>query len=53
MRLGGPDERLWVFVVDSDVLLDGGGQFRNTAEHTGTQALGCDVAEESLDHVEP
>ena len=32
MRPGGPDERLGILVVQGDVLLDGGGQFRDAAQ---------------------
>ena len=36
-----------------DVFIDGGDQLRHAGEHAATQALGGDVAEESLDHVQP
>ena len=39
--------------MHGDVLLDRAGQFRDAAKHAVAQALGGDVAEESLDHVEP
>jgi hypothetical protein len=49
----GPDEWLGLSVVMSDVLIDGANQFWHAGEYATPQALGVDVAEESLDHVEP
>ena len=40
-------------VVMRDVLMDGGDQFGHAGEHAAAQALGGDVAEEALDHVQP
>ena len=39
--------------MHGDVLLDGGGQFRDAAKHTIAQAFGRKVTEEALDHIEP
>ena len=49
----GPDERFGLGVVMSDVFIDDANQFRHAGEHPTTQALGGDIAEESLDHVQP
>ena len=53
LGLGSPDEGFGIFVVQGDVLLDGGGEFRDAAKHAVAQTFGGDVAEEALDHVEP
>ena len=37
----------------SDIFIDGANQFWHAGEYATPQALGGDVAEESLDHVEP
>ena len=39
--------------MHSDVLVDGGDQFRDTAKDAAFQSVGRDAAEEALDHVEP
>src|SRR6266566_4333355 len=52
-RLGGPDERLWRLVGGSDVRLDGGDQRPDVGEHAAFQSFAGQVAEESLDHVQP
>lgn len=53
MSSGGLQEGLWILVMHDDVLLDGGGQLRDAAEHAIAQALGRDIAEVPFDHVEP
>ena len=47
----GPDEWLGFGVVVGDVFIDGADQFGNAGKDASTQALGRDVAEESLNHV--
>lgn len=37
MSLGGQNERLGIFVVHNDVLLDGSSQFGDAAKHTAAQ----------------
>jgi len=49
----GPDEWLGVAVVVGDVGVDGSDQFRHAGEHPAAQAVLGEVAEESLDHVQP
>ncbi len=49
----GPDERLGVGIVLSDVLIDGLDQLCHAGEYPIAQLLGGDAAKESLDHVQP
>jgi hypothetical protein len=42
-----------MLVMRGDVFLDGFSEFSNAGEHAAVQALGRDVAEEALDHVQP
>lgn len=51
--LGRPDEGLRVQVVLGDVVLDGFHQGCDALEGAAPDALGRDVPEEALDHVEP
>ena len=51
--LGRPDERFGILVMHGDLLFDSGGQFRHAAKDAATQSFGRDIAEESLDHIEP
>ena len=53
MEFGGPGEGLEKMVVQGDVILGSGDQFRDATEHAVAQALDGEVARESLDHVEP
>ncbi len=39
--------------MHGDAFFNGGREFRDAAKHTATQPFGGDVAEETLDHVEP
>ena len=50
---GGPDKRLGIFVVVSNISIDGGDQFGYAGKHAATQAILGEAAEEPLDHVEP
>jgi hypothetical protein len=47
------DERLGFFVVMGDVLVDGRDQLGHAGEVASTQPFGRDVAEESLNHIQP
>lgn len=49
----GPDERLGVVVVMSDVFVDGSHEFWHAGEHATAQAVLGDVSEEPFDHIEP
>jgi len=49
----GPDKRLGVGIVVSDVFVNGVGQFWHAGEDTTPQTLGGDITEETLDHVQP
>ena len=51
--LGGPDERLWIFVVRGDVLVDGCLQLGHAGEYAAPNTLVRDVAEEAFNHIEP
>lgn len=51
--LGGPDEGLWMVVVQGDVLLNSCGQFGNAAKDATLKTIGRDAAKEALDHVQP
>ena len=42
-----------MFVVMVDVVVDGVNQFHHIAKHATPQAVGGEVAEEALDHVQP
>ncbi len=48
-----PDEWLGVFIVDSDVIVDGRDEFLNACECAATDALPCDLAEPALYEIEP
>ena len=48
MGLGNSDERLGVFVMHSDVLLDGAGQFRDGAKHAVAQGAGSTTSNVAL-----
>src|SRR5680860_258418 len=50
---GGPDEGFGLGVVGLQVALDGGDQVGDGVEHSATQGLVGQVAEPSLDEVEP
>jgi hypothetical protein len=50
---GDPDERLGAFIVMVDVFADGLDEFLDVAEDAATQVVLSQVAEESLDHVQP
>ena len=54
-RLSGlaPDERLRVVIVLSDVVKNGGDQFRYAGECPATHAFVVEVAEKPLDDIEP
>ena len=52
-RLGGPDERLGIEVVDLDVALDCRDQIPNAREGASANSLVGEISEEALDHVEP
>ena len=51
--LGSPDEGLGLLVVMSEVVVDGGGQFADTAKRPATNPLIGEVAKEALHHVQP
>jgi hypothetical protein len=51
--LDAPDERLGAFIVMVDVFADGLDEFLDVAEDAATQVVLSQVAEESLDHVQP
>lgn len=52
MRFG-PDEGLGLGIVMGDIRVDRGDEFGHAGEHAAAQASGSDVAEESLDDVQP
>ena len=47
---GGPDDRLGVDVVMSDVAINGGDEFGHAGEDASAQAVLGDVAEEAFHH---
>jgi len=49
---GSPDEGFRVFIMHSDVFVDGGDQFRNAVKDAARQPVGRNAAEEAFDHVE-
>ena len=49
----GPDKRLGIFVVQPNILLDGGHQVRHAAEDASTDTLACDLSKPSLRQVQP
>ena len=49
----GPDERFRCGVVVVDIFVNGSNQIVDTAKDAATDAFGREVAEESLDHIEP
>lgn len=51
--LGGPDERFWVQVVAVDVISDGHDELFEVAEYSTADAFFGQIAEETLDHVQP
>ena len=53
MDVFGPDKRLGIFVVQPNILLDGGHQVRHAAEDASTDTLACDLSEPSLHRVQP
>ena len=48
-----PDKGLGRLVARFQVLVDGGLEFGNTAEHAAADALLCQLAEPALDEIEP
>ena len=48
-----PDKGLGRLVARFEVLVDGGLEFGNTAEHAAADALLCQLAEPALDEIEP
>lgn len=50
--LGGPGEGFQVWIMRSDVLVDGGDQFWNAVKDAVLQSVRRDAAEEVLDHFE-
>ena len=53
ISLGGPDERCGGLVMQGDVFLDGGIEFRDAPEYAPAQTGDGDIAEEALDPVQP
>ena len=53
VRLGGPDEGLWVVVVAVDVVADGHDEVFKILKDSTPDAIFGQVAEEALDHVQP
>jgi len=53
LGLGSPDEGFGTFVVQGYELLDGSSEFWDASKHAVAQTFDGDVAEETLDHVEP
>jgi hypothetical protein len=51
--LGGPDEGLRVVVVPVDILIDGGNQFFDIAEHAPFEPVLREIAKEALNHIQP
>ena len=50
--LGGPDEGFGAFIVMVDVIEDGRNQLLDAAEDSAAQAVFCQVAEKSFDHIQ-
>src|SRR5271168_1699328 len=50
---GGPDERLGMFIMTVDVLVDSCDEFLNATESSAAQPIFRQVAEEAFHHVQP
>jgi hypothetical protein len=53
IRVGSPDEGLWVAVALSDETLDGRLDLDQRSEHAASEPAFCELGEEALDGIEP
>lgn len=53
IRVGGPDEGLWIAVALGDEAFDGGLHLDQRSEHAASEPAFCELGEEALDGIEP
>ncbi|MET3694997.1 hypothetical protein ABID43_004562 [Methylobacterium goesingense] len=53
IRVGGPDEGLWIAVALGDEAFDGSLHLDQRSEHAASEPAFCELGEEALDGIEP